>query len=296
MGDAMCRIFFVAATVLVAPPAPGGAQVRASERGVVTQTVNGTVITIDHARPKVRGRSPLFGKVVHWGEVWTPGANWATTFEVSRDVTLDGHAVPKGKYSLWFVVRPTAWTVVLDPRFQRYHMDPPDSNAAQIRWTVRPGRGAFTEVLTWSVPAVEPDGGVLQFAWGTVRLAMPFSVPLRYPLQISQADAQPYIGAYEWRLTDDTGPALRMELYYENGMLKQRHTPFPAWWPSMQYQPMVRINDDWFIPTIVERGRVTEMAADMVFEFTRKDGKVVSFEVRSDRDELIGSGTRIKAP
>ncbi len=84
----------------VAPAAQ--AQVRTSERATVSQTIDGTVIEIDYARPRLRGRTS-FGGVVHWGEMWTPGANWATTLRVSRDVRLDGHLVPAGEYSVWFV-------------------------------------------------------------------------------------------------------------------------------------------------------------------------------------------------
>ena len=142
-------------------PVPIHAQVRASEHAMVSQTVDGTVFTVEYFRPQVRGRTSVFGnvKVVAWGEVWTPGANWATTFEVNRDVTIDGHPVPKGKYTVWLVVRRDAWTMVLDPRFPRYHEERPDSTADQVRWTVHPGAGGFTEALTWSFPEVRPDGG-----------------------------------------------------------------------------------------------------------------------------------------
>ena len=37
-----------------------------------------------------RGRDSLFGKVVTWGEHWTPGANWATTIDVDHDIRLNG--------------------------------------------------------------------------------------------------------------------------------------------------------------------------------------------------------------
>ena len=58
--------------LLACLPSLLSAQVRASEHGVVSQTVNGTTITIDYSRPVARGRDSLFGRVVHWGEVWTP--------------------------------------------------------------------------------------------------------------------------------------------------------------------------------------------------------------------------------
>ena len=93
-------------TSLVALPGHGHAQVRASELAIVSQTIDGTVITVEYSRPRVRGRSPVFGKLVTWGEVWTPGANWATTLDVSKDVTIDGHPLPRGKYSVWMEVQP----------------------------------------------------------------------------------------------------------------------------------------------------------------------------------------------
>ncbi len=96
------------------------AQIKASERGGVHQTIDGTTITVEYARPRARGRSPLFGgDVVHWDHLWTPGADWATTIEIDKPVTIQGHDVPVGKYSVWFVVQDTiAWEVWLElPRF-----------------------------------------------------------------------------------------------------------------------------------------------------------------------------------
>jgi len=88
----------------------------------VSQTVDGTKLTVTYSRPRARTRDSLFGKVVKWNEVWTPGANMATSLEVNKSVKLDGHPVPKGKYSVWMVVRPTGnWTFVLDPRSDLYH-------------------------------------------------------------------------------------------------------------------------------------------------------------------------------
>ena len=54
---------------------------------------------------------------MHWDETWTPGANWATTLDVDKNVKVNGMPVAKGKYSVWMVVRKTGdWTVVLDPK------------------------------------------------------------------------------------------------------------------------------------------------------------------------------------
>src|SRR4051812_47371942 len=94
----------VAASILSLTPALACAQIRASEHGTVTQRVSGTTISVEYDRPVARGRT-LFGEggVVHWGDKWTPGANWATTIDVDTDVRIDGQPLPKGKYSIWLV-------------------------------------------------------------------------------------------------------------------------------------------------------------------------------------------------
>ena len=71
--------------------------------------------------PVARGRDNLFGGVVHWGEMWTPGANWATTLEVDREIDLEGHSVPAGEYSVWMQPGPQGWTVFLNSDVRLYH-------------------------------------------------------------------------------------------------------------------------------------------------------------------------------
>lgn len=38
------------------------------------------------------------------------------------------------------------------------------------------------------------------------------------------------------------------------------------------------------------------MDADMQWEFTVKDGKAVSFEIRDSQNSLVGAGTRVASP
>ncbi len=76
----MTRRFIICAiaAVSMALPQTLDAQIRASERSTVSQTVDGTVITIDYSRPQLRGRTDRWGGEVPWGKKWTPGGNWAT--------------------------------------------------------------------------------------------------------------------------------------------------------------------------------------------------------------------------
>lgn len=294
LSRAVHRSVVLVCAATVGAPTVGLAQIRASERATITQVSDGTALTLNYSRPRVRGRTNIFGEVVHLGETWTPGANWATTLEVSRDVTLDGHPVKRGKYSMWFVVNEKAWTVILDPRFQLYHEERPDSTADQIRWTVQPKPAPFTEVLTWSFPEVRPDGTVLQFLWASTQVAINVTVKPSHPIAIARNEAEPFLGRYEWRWSDSgTEVAGVIELYYEEGEIRQRHTPFPEWYPRLQGQPMVRINDEWFIAAIRRDGKIWEMVADMIYEFDVVNGKAAGFSLRDDKDILLGSGKRL---
>jgi DUF2911 family protein len=95
--------------LLLLLPAPVAAQVRASEPASISQTVDGTKLTVTYSRPRARARDSLFGKVVTWGEVWTPGANLATTLELSKNAKLEGHPIraPIRSPSRWENRRPT---------------------------------------------------------------------------------------------------------------------------------------------------------------------------------------------
>ena len=79
--------------------------VKASQSGSVWQEVANTSITVTYDRPVARGRE-LFGGIVPFAEVWNPGANDATAISFSRDVSINGHSLSAGKYSLWAIPEP----------------------------------------------------------------------------------------------------------------------------------------------------------------------------------------------
>jgi hypothetical protein len=287
------RIALIASLAL---PLDLAAQIRASELGVMSQTIDGTTITVEYSRPRSRGRDPIFGtKAVHWDETWTPGANWATTLDVNRNIKLNGQPVATGKYSVWMVVRKTGdWTVVLDPKSHRYHMEPPDSSAAQIRIPVRVEAAPFTDVLTWSMPELGISGGTLAMRWERVRVPLRVEVEPSLVMTLPATEAEPYVGEYTFTEPDSTGKggkASSLTITHENGTLKARWTPDD---PYLKKFALVRIAPDWFAPGVYdETGQIYEvLKPDMVLEFTRANGRVVSFVIRDGDDNLWGTGIR----
>jgi len=212
--------------ILALPGAPAAAQPRASERATVRQMINGTAVTLDFGRPVARGRENLFGGVVHWDELWTPGANWATTLEVDRPIRLDGHDLAPGKYSVWLEPREERpWRVSLHRTWRLYHDSPVPDDGWVLRYDVRPGRGEHMEALNWYVSALTPRTATLRVHWGET--FVPFEIETdeyTWPPLPAEERAR-YLGAFAFDTRDPTtgGPlAVTISVLDEGGTLVGR--------------------------------------------------------------------------
>ncbi len=275
-------------------PSAGTAQIRASEIGTMSQIIDGTKLTMEYSRPRARGRDSLFGHVVQWNEVWTPGANWATTFETNKNITLNGVPVPKGKYSVWMVVRQAGnWTTVLEPKVHIYHMDPPDSTGQQLRIATHVTQAPFAEILTWSMPALTATGGTLAMHWGTTLVPITVAVEPSLRMTMSASEAAPYLGSYTYseRTGADRGKTKTLTVTYEDSTLKGRYTPEDDYFRKFA---LIRIAPDWFAPGIYDdKGQIYEVyKPELTLEFKVVSGKAVSLEMRNEADEVEAVGQR----
>ena len=76
---------------------------RASPPDSVTVTTgDGVTIDIHYSKPSLKGRQ-IGVDIAPFGEVWRTGANEATTFEVDKDVQVQGQPLAAGKYSLYSI-------------------------------------------------------------------------------------------------------------------------------------------------------------------------------------------------
>lgn len=285
--------------MIAAPARPVHAQIRASERGRTSQVVDGTTITIDYARPRVRGRPQIFGRAVEWGEVWTPGANMATTLEADHDIVLDGHQVPKGKYSVWMVVDSgPRWTMVLDTLWEQYHEDRPPARGGQIRWPITPVAAPATEVLSWSFPEITATGGTMRMAWADRTVSLPFTVPPTHPVTTARKEAEPLVGRYRvhWLKADGTPETWHADqtvaVTYENGALLARWAP-KLWGPDDRTY-LIRLASNWLTPGFIDhRGQVVDVFTEWVLEFDVAGSRARGFEVRGQRDRLAATAVRM---
>ncbi|GAB3424096.1 DUF2911 domain-containing protein [Niabella aquatica] len=124
---------------------------------------NGTVITINYSQPSVKGRT--IGKDLEPlpGQVWRTGANKATVFEVSKDVTIDGKALPAGKYALFTLVDGDYWTVIFNKTWDQFGAFKYKEADDVLRITVKSVKApAFSEMLNISAG----KDGVVTLLWG----------------------------------------------------------------------------------------------------------------------------------
>ena len=71
------------------------------------------VARVIYSRPQKNNRT-VFGELVEFNKVWRLGANEATEVEFFKDVRIGTKRIPKGKYTLYAIVSPTDWTVILN--------------------------------------------------------------------------------------------------------------------------------------------------------------------------------------
>jgi hypothetical protein len=159
-------VAFVALGACSARAQPG----RRSQRGTVTQSVNGTEINIRYYRPVLRGRTPFPG-VVSWGRTWTPGADSATRLETSGALEIEGKTLAAGKYSVWVIPEEKdAWTVIFNRAADAFHLSYDESQDA-LRVQARATTVAESiETLEMGFPLVDADSAILELRWGMFAL------------------------------------------------------------------------------------------------------------------------------
>jgi hypothetical protein len=260
----------------IALTSPGFAQIRMSEAATVSQTVDGTVITVAYSRPQLRGRPVGSDGVIHIEHMWTPGANWATTLEASRPITLNGHQVAAGKYSLWLETTERDWTVHLNPEPRLFHTFAPKPATMLLSFQVTPEHAAEpVEVLSFDFPEVRQDGATLRLRWAKV--VVPFKIgvePSRKVVAMTEQQAAPYVGSWTVQMYDELNrksPEMKMEILLANGALKGViDGPMPF---GMEFIPQPD-GKTWFLGFVMN-GKLMDVEQNAPVEFELKDGRAV---------------------
>ena len=132
---------------------------RANARAAVMQAVGGAEISIAYGRPAVQDRK-IWGELVPYGRVWRAGANEATTFTISRDVTIDGHALAAGTYTFLAIPRETEWTLIFNRVPRQWGAFDYDAAFDALRIGVTPIEAPHEEHLRYTIDPVDSARGM----------------------------------------------------------------------------------------------------------------------------------------
>ena len=138
-----------------------------------TGMVGDATVSINYSAPSVNGRK-IFGGLQAFGEVWRTGANEATTFEVSKNVKIEGQELAAGKYGLFTIPGEDKWTIIFNSVWDQWGGYNYDSEKDVLRVEVTPMQLDET-VEQMKIDLMDQDGtSKVAIKWANTEV--PFSI------------------------------------------------------------------------------------------------------------------------
>jgi hypothetical protein len=135
---------------------------------------DGKAISVNYSSPRMRGRK-IFGDLVPYGEVWRAGADDATSFTTTGDLTASGKAIPAGRYTIFTLPTESKWTLIVSKEIGEWGIPYPgvqhDLTRADMKVSKLPAR---LENFTISF---DPTGTscTMKLDWETTRASIEFA-------------------------------------------------------------------------------------------------------------------------
>ncbi|MEX2179019.1 MAG: DUF2911 domain-containing protein [Gemmatimonadaceae bacterium] len=148
-----------------------------SSRDTVRATIGSTRLWVDYGRPAARGRRVFGESGVLNDTLWRTGANAATQFRTSAPLTMAGHTVPAGTYTLWTLAIPGRSQLIINRQTGQWGtVYDPAQDLIRVP-LARTELLSVVERFTIAIDAVGANGGVLRLRWDTTEWSVPFTAP-----------------------------------------------------------------------------------------------------------------------
>ena len=133
------------------------------------------VARVIYSRPQKNNRT-VFGELVEYNKVWRLGANEATEIEFFKEVKIGNKRIPKGKYTLYAIVAPADWTVILNKETDIWGAFKYDEKKDVVRVNL-PVQKTNNMVEPFSMYFDKAASGAeLIMAWENLQVALPISL------------------------------------------------------------------------------------------------------------------------
>lgn len=138
-------------------------------------SVGGVDFNLRYGVPEKRGRT-IFGGIVPWGELWRTGANEATHFETSQDITIGDLEVPAGEYTLFTVPEEDGGELIINEETGQ-NGNSYDESRDLGRVAMEIGETDETiEAFTITVAEGEENDAVLKLMWDETVFSVPIQI------------------------------------------------------------------------------------------------------------------------
>ncbi len=205
------------------------AQIRipaASPAATISQSVGLAKVSVDYARPSLKGRK-MFGDQLPYGQVWRTGANRTTKLTFSEPVTIGDKALRAGSFGLFTIPGKSEWTIIISkdsigPGAFAYK----EANDL-LRFTVKPTKSAMTETFTIEFNETTPTSANMTLRWEDVAVNIPIKNDAdgQIMAQIAEQTAKPdastgvYFAAANYYL--ETNRDLKKALEWANKVIEK---------------------------------------------------------------------------
>ena len=134
------------------------------------------VARVIYSRPQTNNRV-IFGDLIEYGKVWRLGANEATEVEFFKDVKIAGKKVPKGRYTMYALINPDEWTMILNKETDTWGSFKYDEKKDAVRATVPVQKLSQTvDAFSLFFDKATADSVHMIVEWDTVKVALPIAI------------------------------------------------------------------------------------------------------------------------
>jgi hypothetical protein len=168
------RQFLFSGLAAAAAATPTYAQ--ASPPKVANGIVGGRGITINYYSPSMRGRK-IYGELVPYGQVWCPGANWATSItSLDAGLEIGTMKLKWGSYAIWVLPNEKEWQAIINSDAKAFHLShDSEKDLGRIKMNLKT-LDQPVESLTFEVRSDGGDKGTVALLWEKTEASFPFTV------------------------------------------------------------------------------------------------------------------------
>ncbi len=164
-----------------------------NQKASVSQFIGPVRVTIEYSSPSVHGpdgkdrRGQIWGKLVPYGvsnlgfgngkpSPWRAGANENTLFSTTYPISIEGKALPAGRYGLHMIPSADEWTIIFSKDSGSWGSFFYEESHDALRVQVKPRKHDYREWLTYEFTERRPTEATAELQWEDLSVPMKIKV------------------------------------------------------------------------------------------------------------------------